>query len=309
MKTKTKISSVLVLVALFGMTFTSCQKSADLNLDSSELANQIGAVSVVPSSNILSGTTTTSSTDSVFAMDACRKDHKRNSVAQGALSATITTYLTTNYAGYTFAKAFSTTLISTNVLDSYVVAIMFNGKPVAVRFDASGIFVKVLELREGRDLNRKGGHHEGGCFDNRDGKQKDSLALSALPQTIKQYFATNFPQDTLKDARIGKDGSILVLSKNVSYFGTAFKGDGTFIKRESITSHPGKGTVITQDKLPAIVTSYLTTTYPNYVFDKAFEHKDNGTLKGYMVVIDANLTKYAVLFDATGSFKKAQVIR
>lgn len=309
MKTKTKISSVLVLVALFGMTFTSCQKSENLGPDSSVLANQLGAVSVVPSSNILSSTTTTSASDSVFAMDACHKDHKRNSVAQGALSAAITTYLTTNYAGYTFVKAFSTTLISTNVLDSYVVAIMFNGKPVAVRFDASGNFVKVLELREGKDLGRKGGHHAGGCFDNRDGKQKDSLALSALPQIIKQYFATNYPQDTLKDARVGKDGSILVLSKNVSYFGTAFKADGTFIKREGIASHPGKGATITQDKLPAIVLSYLTTTYPNYVFDKAFEHKDNGTLKGYMVIIDANLTKYAVLFDATGAFKKAQVIR
>lgn len=309
MKTKTKISSVLVLLALFGMSITSCQKSTNLAPDSNQLANQIGAVSVVPSSNILSGTTTTSSTDSVFAMDACHRDHKKNSVSQGALSATINTYLSANYAGYTFIKAFSTTLISTNVLDSYVVAIMFNGKPVAIRFDASGTFVKILELKEGRDLDREDGHHEGGCFDNRDGKQKDSLALSALPLTIKQYFAVNFPQDTLKDARVVKDGSILVLSKNVSYFGTAFKADGTFIKRESIASHPGKGTIITADKLPAIVISYLSTTYPNYVFNKAFEHKDNGILKGYVVIIDANLTKYAVLFDATGVFKKAQPIR
>jgi hypothetical protein len=309
MKTKIKFQSLLVLVALFGITFTSCQKTAEISTDANLLANQIGAVSVVPSSNILNGPIASSSKDSVYAMDACRKDHTKAKVVSAALPALITTYLTTNYAGYTFVKAFSTTLISTNTLDSYVVAIMFNGKPVAIRFDASGAFVKVLELREGRDLGGKDGRHEGGCFDNRDGKQRDSLALSALPQIIKQYFATNYPQDTLKDARIGKDGSILVLSKNATYFGTAFKADGAFIKREALPSHPGKGVAIAQDKLPANVLSYLTTTYPNYVFDKAFAHSENGTLKGYFIIIDANLTKYAVLFDASGTFVKVKVIR
>jgi hypothetical protein len=308
MKTITKLPTLLALLAIVAFGFTACQKGDDVSTDSSLIASQLGAVAVAPTSSVLS-TSATASADSLYAMGACKKEQKRTKVAQEALSASITTYLTANYAGYTFIKAFSTTSPNTTTLDSYVVAILFNSKPVAIKFDATGTFVKVLELREGKDLGRKGGHHAGGCFDNRDGKQRDSIAVTALPQTIKQYFAANYAQDTLKSAWIGKDGSILVVSKNVKYFGTAFKADGTFIKRESLPGHPGRGKEIAQDQLPATVIAYLNTTYPNYVFKKAFEHSMNGTLKGHLVIIDANLTKYAVLFNATGAFVEAKIIR
>lgn len=36
------------------------------------------------------------------------------------------------------------------------------------------------------------------------------------------------------------------------------------------------------------ITSYLTTTYPGYVFEKAFSFKQSGIVKGYCVVIDSN---------------------
>jgi hypothetical protein len=308
MKTITKIPTLFALLTIVAFGFTACQKGDDVSTESSLIASQLGAVAVAPTSSVLS-TSSTTSADSLYAMGACQKDQRKTKVAQEALSASITTYLTTNYAGYTFIKAFSTTLPNTTTLDSYVVAVLFNGKPVAIKFDATGTFVKVLELREGKDLGRKGGHHAGGHFDHRDGKQRDSIAVTALPQTIKQYFAANYAQDTLKSAWVGKDGSILVVSKNVKYFGTAFKADGTFIKRESLPGHSGKGKEITQDKLPANVLAYLNTTYPNYVFKKAFEHSMNGTLKGHLVIIDANLTKYAVLFNATGAFVEAKIIR
>ncbi|MDA9554981.1 hypothetical protein N9R54_01985 [Pelobium sp.] len=311
MKTITKISTLLSLSAMIAIGFTSCKKNADISTDTSALASQLGAVAVTPSSSILNVTATasTSTQDSVYAMDACRRDHKRTSVTKDALSSAINIYLNTNYAGYTFIKAFSTTLISTNTVDSYVVAFLYNNKPVAIRFDASGNFVKVLELREGRDLGRPGGHHDGGCFEDRDGRQRDSIALSLLPNSIKQYFATTYPQDTLKSAWIAKEGAIIVLSKNVTYFGNAFKLDGTFIKREVLPSPLGKGKEITQDKLPATALTYLSTTYPNYVFKKAFEHSLNGVVKGYAVIIDANLTKYAVIFDASGAFVAVKTVR
>jgi len=61
--------------------------------------------------------------------------------------------------------------------------------------------------------------------------------------------------------------------------------------------------------LPSGVNSYLSATYPNYVFKKAFEMRANNILKGYLVLIDANLTKYALHFDANGQFVKAVTIR
>jgi hypothetical protein len=312
MKNLRTAKTLTIALLAIATSFTACQKGQEVETDLSSDATQIGAVAIAPTSIVLTtsnGSTTTTAPDSIYAVDACRRTHKRAAVAESALLAPITTYLSTNYAGYTFIKAFSTTLIATNTLDSYVVAILFNGKPVALRFSATGTFIKVLELREGKDMKRPGGHHPGGFFDNRDGKQRDSIALSALSQTIKQYFATNYPQDTLKNAWVGKDGGVLVVSKNVKFYGTAFKADGSFVRREVLPSHPGKEKEIAQSALPASVLSYLSTTYPNYVFKKAFEHKANGVLRGYLVIIDANMTKYAVLFNATGAFVEAKVIR
>ncbi len=305
-----KITQLLTPVILITLTigFFSCKKGSDLNTDNYLLGSQLGAVAIA-STNSVSGMATTSGADSVYAMNACHKDHSRTSVAAASLPAGITTYLTTNYSGYTFIKAFSTTLISTGTVDGYVVGVMFNGKPVALKFDANGNFVNVLELREGRDMEKPGGHHDGGCFDNRDGKQRDSLALTALSTVIKQYFTANYSQDTLKGAWTNKDGSIIVISKNMKFYATAFKADGTFIKREELPARSGKDKEVAQAALPASTLAYLNTTYPNYVFKKAFADVDNGALKGYLVIIDANLTKYAVQFDASGNFVAVKIIR
>ena len=54
--------------------------------------------------------------------------------------------------------------------------------------------------------------------------------------------------------------------------------------------------------------AYLAQTYPNYMFDKAFSLPENGTLKENVVIIDANNTRYAVEFDASGAFVHAITI-
>ncbi|MBU0695723.1 MAG: PepSY-like domain-containing protein [Bacteroidetes bacterium] len=307
MKKIFNLRNSIALLALVAVGFTACKKSETGSI--TDFGTQLGAVAIASTNTVAGLQTTTSTTDSLYAMDACHKDHKRTSVKAESLPTSINTYLTTNYAGYTFIKAFSTTTISTNTLDAYVVGINFNGKPVALKFDASGNFLKVLELREGRDMKKGGDHHDGGCFDNRDGKQRDTIAISALPANIIAYFKTNYAQDTLKGAFTNKDGSIIVISKNVSFFATAFKADGTFIKRDVLPNHPGKDKEIAQSALPASVTTYLSTTYPNYVFKKAFSDVDNGVVKGYLVIIDANMTKYAVVFNASGAFISAKALR
>ena len=96
----------------------------------------------------------------------------------------------------------------------------------------------------------------------------------------------------------------------VKFYSNVFKTDATFIKRTEMPSKLGKEAQIAENALPANALSYLNTTYPNYGFKKAFSAKDSaGAVKGYLVIIDANQTKYAVLFDATGTFVNAKIIR
>jgi hypothetical protein len=65
---------------------------------------------------------------------------------------------------------------------------------------------------------------------------------------------------------------------------------------------------ISQSAVPAIVQTYLNTTYPNYVFEKAFAAYVSNSLQGYMVLINANNTKYAVKFDASGNFVSVKTV-
>ncbi len=303
---KSLIKRNFLFLAIVALAFTACKKADSVdNFDNALLQN--GAVAVASTESVIGNANPPK--DSLYAVGACDRDHKRTAVLATALPANITAYLSTNYAGYTFIKAFNTTLKSSTTIDSYVVAINFNGKPVAIRFSSEGNFIKVLELREGNDMKKDRDHHDGGCFDNRDGKQRDSLAIANLSASIKAYMTTNYPKDTLKGAWLNKDLSVIVVSKNLTFFANAFKLDGSFIGRNPLPSHGGQDKEIQQNALPANALSYLNTTYPNYGFKKAFSASEKGVVKGYLVIIDANLTKYAILFDVNGVFVSAKSIR
>jgi hypothetical protein len=104
-------------------------------------------------------------------------------------------------------------------------------------------------------------------------------------------------------ATIALDSTYILISKNNGLFATAIKANGTFVKRIQIDKHIGyKLTAVTEANLPAGITTYLTTTYPGYVFDKAYSLSLNGTIKAYAALITSNSTKYVVLFDASGVF-------
>ena len=89
---------------------------------------------------------------------------------------------------------------------------------------------------------------------------------------------------------------------------TVFKSDGSFIKRISLPAGPSFVEAVIKNSLPASILSYLTTTYPHYVFEKAYSVKVNNTLQGYMIAIGANNTKYVLLFDASGDFLSVRTI-
>jgi hypothetical protein len=298
MKRLTKLSYLFASVAILGLA--SCEKS--------EIAsNSTGTISAIAEMNAIAATADTSSATAPYIINTCKRGEQRDSVAFTALSASIKTYLTANYPGYTFQKAFKV-LDTSSAVTAYVVVIQFESNPVGLKFDASGTFEKVLEQRERRDLQGKG-WRPGGRFDCRDGLGRDTIALTAIPVGIKTYLSANYAQDTLLHALTVKDGSYVVISANKGLFATIFKSDYSFVKRIQLPAPGGKGTSIAQSALPANITSYLSTTYPSYVFDKAFVSKINSTVQGYVVLLDANGTKYAIRFDASGNFVKNLAIK
>jgi len=311
MKIFTRLNCLLLGGLLALTTLYSCQKSGVTSTDTTDAKL---AAAVVASQAIQLTTSSASSslvgiaTDAIYAVNAYPAGGKKDSVAFSTLPATIGTYLTANYAGYTFKKAFKITTAA-GVADGYVVVILFNSKPVALRFDATGTFVSVLQQCEGHDLGDGPGWHEGGRFGDRDGKHRDTVAISALPTAVKAYFTTNYATDTLLHAALNMDGSYTILSTNKALYATTVSAAGVLISRVQIYPHPNSRTAVTQASLLSAITTYLTTTFPGYVFDKAFVEKYNTTIVGYDVFITVNGTRHAILFDASGKFVKSFTIR
>ncbi|OOQ58590.1 hypothetical protein BC343_07960 [Mucilaginibacter pedocola] len=291
--------------------FSSCSKDATSNKTDSTTtaASSALATAVANTGSIAISTVSTSgTTDSLYLVGCMGKRDKKDTVAFSALPAAIGTYLTTNYSGYTFKKAFAVK-DSTGTLTSYIVAIQFNGSPVGLKFTADGTFVKVLEQRIGDDLRHGRRFHEGGPFGDRNGHPRDTIALSALPTAVSSYFATNYAADTLLHAFIAHDSTYVLISKNNGLYSTAITKAGSLVKRVQIDNHRGKVASVTEAGLPATATTYLTTTYAGYVFNKAFSVSKAGVVQSYVVFITVNTTKYVVVFDSSGTFVAAKAIR
>ena len=306
-----KLSTLFILSAVILAGASSCNKEISTNNPSNSNSQATTAssstIAVAVTASTSAGTTGSSTTDSVYVIHNCEKGNHRDSIAASALSTAIQTYLTTNYAGNIFIKAFAVK-DTTGAVKGYVVIVKYNDKPVAIQFTADGTFVKVLEQREKGDLDGDGGWHRGGRFDTRDGLHRDTIPLTQLPTAITTYFANNYPSDTLTRAFETKDCKILVLSKNNGGSATIFTAAGVFLKRVVLPTPDGSLTNVAQSALPASILSYLTATYPNYVFDKADSVNYKGVLKGYLVIINANNTRYGLIFDASGSFVAVKAI-
>ncbi|GAB4091461.1 PepSY-like domain-containing protein [Flaviaesturariibacter terrae] len=301
MKTSNRLFGALAAVAST-LLFVSCQKN---NADTvTSAADDTGSafIAVAATTRITTGT----STDSVYLLQSCRRGERRDSISQSALPADISTYLAATYSGAVFSKAFSLTSTAGS-LGGYVVVVYYNNNPVGLLFNASGAFVRVLEQREPGDLQGAGWHH-GGRFEHRDGLGRDSIALSALPGGITAYLSANYPGDTLLRAFRAHDSSIVVLSQNNGLFATVFDATGVFVNRIPLPARNGQHSAVALSALPGTAASYLGQTYPGYVFEKAFSVSDSSGVREYVVIIDANNSKYAVVFDAAGNFLRARTI-
>ena len=232
MKYPFKAFTVNVAIAVV-MALPSCKKQ-DLS-DTAGLASiqaavvQLRAVAVAASTSIAG--------DSLYVINTCPEHGHRDPVAFISLPALISTYLSANYPGFIFLKAFSFSDASA-VLKGYGVIIQFNGSPIGLKFDATGNFIQILEQREGHDLQGHG-WHDGGRFEDRDGRQRDTIALSALPASVLTYFSTNYSTDTLVRGSKTRSGGFIVISKNNGLYATLFDAAGNFINRMKLPAHEG----------------------------------------------------------------------
>jgi putative PepSY-like beta-lactamase-inhibitor len=290
----------LFTLALISVLANSCTKESSQSTSSSQTSSSTIAVASFENSSVAG--------DSIYVIQPCPRGYSRVSITEAQLPSAATAYLSSNYSGFTFNKAF-VVVNSTGQTAAYVAVIYYDNKPVAILFDSNGNFVRVLEQRDKEDIDGKG-WHDGGRFCDRDGLQKDTLAPSSLPVSVLTYMTTNYSTDTLLKAFEDRhDSGFVVISKNNGLFATVFNENGIFVKRVAMPTPPGTCMSISETALPASIVNYLTETYPDYVFEKAFAaYNSSNMVQGYAVVINANNTRYAVLFDGSGNFVAAKAI-
>lgn len=306
---KIKINYPCLLMLGILSIFSSCKKDA-----TTSSATKTTSTSTLTASTLatyraiaLASVDSAGTKDSIYMVNCFPPNGKIDSVAFNALPSAIGTYLTANYSGYTFTKAYK--IDSASVVVGYVVVIKYNNLFVGLKFTSTGTFVNVLEQKDGANMGGGGkGWHPGGPFSDRGGVQQDTLAISAIPTTVLTYFTTTYPTDTLLHAYKTPDTTYILISKDSVLYATNISATGSLIKRVKLEPQGGKHVELTAANLLPAITTYLTATYPGYVFDKAYSEIGKSGVIGYHVFITVNSTNYEVGFDATGTFVKAIVI-
>lgn len=295
MKTNTLLKGLSFFAVAGLLALTSCDK--ETTEPQTNEAEENNAILVADAST---------SSEAVFIVNTTPPGCDKDSVTASELPASITAYLDTNYSGYIYQKTFK--IKKSSEVEGYIVVINYNSKPIGLKFDKDGNFIRIFEQRERGQLIGRG-WKRGGRFDGRDGQHRDTIALSALSTTIKTYFLINYTQDTLLAAHAGRGGDIVVISANNGLYATLFNANSLFVKRAQLILNAGRKTAIRQADLTTSIATYLTTTYPGYVFHRAYAVKINSVTQAYIVVIDSNDTKYALHFDASGNLVKSVVVR
>jgi hypothetical protein len=150
---------------------------------------------------------------------------------------------------------------------------------------------------------RGGGGNETGDF--KGGKGCKEISVDSLSDIIKTYIAANYIGATTNKAFKGKGAEIVVLITKAdgTKVGLVFDAAGAFQKEVTKGKDDPKKdlTAINIATLSATITTYISTTYVGSKVEKAYTDS-NGNF--FVVVVKADGTKVAVLFDAKGVFVK-----
>ncbi|NEU66273.1 PepSY-like domain-containing protein [Spirosoma agri] len=170
--------------------------------------------------------------------------HSMTVVDVSSLPATITTYISTNYAGATIKEA------AKGPKGNYVVAITQNSTITLLSFKADGTFDKVVDGK-GKPAHGDSAHHPkpapGDSTHHPKPAPGDTLhkgkpgqgpmatvvAVSSLPAAITTYISTNYAGATIEKAAQDKKSSdyiVAIKTADSKRIGLIFGADGTFKK-------------------------------------------------------------------------------
>jgi hypothetical protein len=259
--------NLLVICSLFLLTLAACNENNITPIDATAASSARGTT------------------------DSTKKNTTNVAVTQANLLSAISTYLTTNYSGYTFVNAYSEAV--SGVINAYDVNITLNSVPYHVVFSATGVFVSV---------NSNGKGH---------GKMNQTMATVAqadLLAAIKTYLNTTYAGYTFINAYSETSNSVLtgydvnITFNSVNYHVTfdatgAFVSVGTRKAKTATTNVP-----VAQADLLTAISTYLTKNYAGYTFVNAYSEAASGVIANYDVNITSNGVTYHVVFDAAGVF-------
>jgi hypothetical protein len=259
--------NLLVICSLFLLTLAACNENNITPIDATTASSARGTT------------------------DSTKKNTTNVAVTQANLLSAISTYLTTNYAGYTFVNAYSEAV--SGVINAYDVNITLNSVPYHVVFSATGVFVSVNSAGKGH------------------GKMNQTMATVAqadLLAAIKTYLNTTYAGYTFINAYSETSNSILTgYDVNITYnavnYHVTFDATGAFV---SVGTRKAKAATtnvpVAQADLLTAISTYLTKNYAGYTFVNAYSEAVSGVIANYDVNITSNAVTYHVVFDAAGVF-------
>lgn len=200
-------------------------------------------------------------------------DDDRSDIAISNLPQVVLDYLSNNYSNYNIEEAEVDS-------DGNFHVELENGSVVI--FDANGIFIEERACRN-NDNDDRGRNDDWTIID-----------IVNLPSAITDYIATNYPDATIVRAGINDDGEYGVVLD--SALALLFDANGDFKNvHEFGEEKSSKWTAIDVSSLPAAITEYILTNYP----DASILRVGRNTKGEFGVVLDAPII---LLFDAAGNF-------
>lgn len=210
MKKMTKLG-VFILLSIF--TFTACENDNSVSPFSTDDESALLDFMFLATADDSTGTTTDR-------RNGWRGGKKCNitEVEVADLPATITSYITANYADATVDRA--GTLENGNFVVKITKA---DATHAGLVFDADGVFV---EEKTGKS-----------------GSRGTEVAVEDLPAAVTAYITANYADATIKKAITNDEGKFLLIVQKAdeTYVGVGFEADGTFISEMTRKGKKRKG--------------------------------------------------------------------
>jgi hypothetical protein len=204
------------------------------------------------------------------------------------LPSAVSTYLSANYVGYTTQFVYA--IKSNGTLTGYLANLLNGTQHTAVRFDATGNFVKALNLPMHVDV-------EFAVF------QTDTIPISTLPIALQAYLTTNNTY-SLQKAFMETDSSYTLVATQAGnayalLYSNASPTVLSIINLGAIdfsTPNPDMST------LPSTITDYINQNYSGAAIERIMAGTCSGGSNGYTVIFKKDSAQYAAEFDSTGIF-------